>query len=76
MNRLPVFLDADALFAAAAAPTEHGASHIVLVLVAALTHGCRYLLTFNVRHFAPRSADIVVLRSGDFLVRMCALMHL
>ena len=142
MNRLPVFFDADVLFAGAATPRDDSASQVVLamaqltlidgmtcnqtvieaernllekvpaavpllhaiigrnlrvvsdptpdellpyagqadpkdlpILVAAITHGCRYLLTFNVCHFAPRSADIVVLRPGDFLVRMRALMH-
>jgi len=32
MKRPLVFLDADVIFAGAAAPTEHGASHIVLAL--------------------------------------------
>ena len=30
MNKPRVFLDADVIFAGAAAPTEHGASHVVL----------------------------------------------
>lgn len=29
-NKLPVFLDADVIFAGSAAPTEHGASHVIL----------------------------------------------
>lgn len=32
MNKVSVFLDADVIFAGAAAPTEHGASHVVLRL--------------------------------------------
>jgi predicted nucleic acid-binding protein len=32
MNKPLVFLDADVIFAGAAAPTEHGASHVVLRL--------------------------------------------
>ena len=32
MNKPVVFLDADVIFAGAAAPTEHGASHVVLRL--------------------------------------------
>ena len=30
------------------------------ILVAALKEGCSYLLTFNVRHFTPPTADIIV----------------
>jgi len=127
MKKPLVFLDADVIFAGAAAPTEHGASHVVLrlgeitliecitstqvvtevernladklpsklpelrlilshclrivpdpipqelvpyrgqadpkdlpILVAALQHGCRYLLTFNTRHYTPASAEITV----------------
>ncbi len=32
MNKPVVFLDADVIFAGAAAPTEHGASHVILRL--------------------------------------------
>jgi len=32
MNKPLVFLDADVIFVGAAAPTEHGASHVVLRL--------------------------------------------
>jgi hypothetical protein len=134
MNKPVVFLDADVIFAGAAAPTEHGASHIVLrlgeitlldcvtstqavtevernlaeklpgklpelrlilsrslrvvpdpapqdltryqgqadpkdlpILVAALQQGCRFLLTFNTRHYAPATDEIIVQRPGDFL---------
>ncbi|MBW2009800.1 MAG: hypothetical protein JRJ16_17560 [Deltaproteobacteria bacterium] len=37
------------------------------ILVAAVREGCRYLLTFNVRHFKPPSDVIRVLRPGEFL---------
>jgi predicted nucleic acid-binding protein len=134
MKRPRVFLDADVLFAGVAAPTEQGASHVVLrlgeitliecvtstqvvtevkrnfekklpgklpelrliisrslrvvpdpephelppykgqadpknlpILVAALTHGCRYLLTFNIRHYEPATSEVLVQRPGDFL---------
>lgn len=135
MTKPLVFLDADVIFAGAAAPIEHGASHIVLrlgeiiliecvtstqaitevernfekklpsklpelrliisrslrvvpdpepeesipyegqadpkdlpILVAALKHGCRFLLTFTIRHYAPATAEIMVQRPGDFLI--------
>ena len=134
MKKPVVFLDADVLFAGAAAPTEHGASHVILrlgeitlielitstqvitevernfekklqaklpelrliisrslrvvpdpkpeelisyagqadpkdlpILVSALKQGCRFLLTFNIRHFAPTTAEIIVQRPGVFL---------
>lgn len=134
MNKPVVFLDADVIFAGAAAPTEHGASHVILrlgeitlidcvtstqvvtevernlaeklpdklptlrlilsrslrvvpdpeprelvsykgqadpkdlpILVAALRQGCRYLLTFNVRHYIPDAEKITVQHPGDFL---------
>jgi predicted nucleic acid-binding protein len=134
MNKPTVFLDADVIFAGAAAPTEHGASHVVLrlgeitliecvtstqvitevernleeklpsklpelrlivsrslhvisdpepeelipyegqadpkdlpILVAALKHDCRFLLTFNIRHYRPATAEIMVQRPGDFI---------
>jgi len=134
MNKPAVFLDADVIFAGAAAPTAHGASHVVLrlgeitlidcvtstqavtevernlaeklpgklpelrlilsralrvvpdpapreltrykgqadpkdlpILVAALQHDCRFLLTFNTRHYAPTTDRIVVQPPGDFL---------
>ena len=135
MDKLKVFVDADVIFAGAAAPTEHGASHVVLrmgeitlidcvsseqavkevernlaekipeklpdfhllvsrslriiddpqpddlavyegqadpkdlpILVAALKEGCSYLLTFNVRHFAPNSPKITVQPPSGFLL--------
>jgi predicted nucleic acid-binding protein len=141
MNKPLVFLDADVIFAGAAAPTEHGASHVVLrlgeitllecvtstqvitevernfekklpsklpelrliisrslrvvpdpepeelmlyqgqadpkdlpILVAALKHGCRFLLTFNLRHYAPATAEIMVQRPGDFLTTVRTLL--
>lgn len=134
MNRPPVFIDADVIFAGSAAPREFGASQVVLamgemtllacitsnqavaeaernlaeklpaavptfrrlvqrcltvvddpspaetrayagqadlkdlpILVAAIKHGCAYLLTFNTRHFHPLPGLIVVQRPGDFL---------
>jgi len=136
-----VFLDADVIFAGAAAPTEHGASHVILrlgeitliecvtstqavtevernleeklptklpelrlivsrslhivpdpepeelllykreadpkdlpILVAALKHGCRFLLTFNIRHYAPTTTKITVQRPGDFLTTVRTLL--
>jgi predicted nucleic acid-binding protein len=141
MKKPLVFLDADVIFAGAAAPTEHGASHVVLrlceitlldcltstqvvtemernladklpgklpalrlilsrslrvvpdpqpeelipykgqadpkdlpILVAALQHGCRFLLTFNTRHYAPTTDEITVQRPGDFLTTVRALL--
>lgn len=141
MTKLRVFLDADVIFAGAAAPTEHGASHVVLrlgeitlldcvtstqavtevernlakklpsklpelrlivsrslrivpdpepaalvpykgqadpkdlpILVAALQHGCRFLLTFNSRHYTPATADITVQRPGAFLTTVRSLL--
>lgn len=130
-----VFVDADVLFAGAAAPSHHGASHVVLrmgeitllecltseqvitevernlsakiadklpefrlivgravrvvpdpeleelaqyeaqadpkdlpILVAALQNDCPHLLTFDVRHFTPHSAQIAIQRPGEFLL--------
>ena len=141
MNKPVVFLDADVIFAGAAAPTEHGASHVVLrlgeitlldcvtstqvitevernlaeklpeklltlrlilsrslrvvpdpapqelapykgqadpkdlpILVAALQQGCRFLLTFNTRHYTPGSEKIIVQRPGDFLTTVRTLL--
>jgi predicted nucleic acid-binding protein len=141
MNKPLVFLDADVIFAGAAAPTEHGASHVVLrlgeitlidcvtstqavtevernlaeklpkklpelrlllsrclrvvpdptpqelipyrgqadpkdlpILVAAVQQGCRFLLTFNTRHYSPVTDDITVQRPGDFLTTVRALL--
>ncbi len=141
MKKPVVFLDADAIFAGAAAPTEHGASHVILrmaeitliecvtsqqavtevernfeqklpdklpelrlilrrclrvvpdpepealaahegkadpkdlpILVAALLSDCRYLLTFNLRHYHPPASEITVQRPGDFLVTVRALL--
>jgi len=134
MNKLLVFLDADVIFAGAAAPTAYGASHVVLqlgeitliecvsstqavtevernleaklptkvpelqlivsrslrvvpdpdpedlipykgqadpkdlpILVAALKHGCRFLLTFNTRHYTPATSEITIQRPGEFI---------
>ena len=141
MKRPLVFLDADVIFAGAAAPIEHGASHVVLrlgeitliecltstqvvtevernlaeklpsklpelrlilsrslrivsdpepeelipykgqadpkdlpILVAALQQGCRYLLTFNIRHYTPATTALVVQRPGDFLTTVRTLL--
>lgn len=134
-HKLAVFLDADVIFAGAAAPTEQGASHVVMrmgeitliecitseqavtevernlaeklpaklpefhllvsrclrvvpdptmedlarhtgqadpedlpILVAALREGCRYLLTFNVRHYFPPVGSITVQQPGEFVL--------
>lgn len=141
MNRPLVFLDADVIFAGAAAPTQHGASHAVLtlgemnliqcltstqvvtelernlraklpkklpelrlilsrslkvvpdpslaemapcrgqadakdlpILVAALKYHCSFLLTFNIRDFTPSGSTIRVLRPGEFLSTVRALL--
>ena len=141
MTKLSVFLDADVIFAGAAAPMEHGASHVVLrlgeitlldcvtstqavtevernlakklpsklpelrlivsrslrivpdpepaalvpykgqadpkdlpILVAALQHDCRFLLTFNIRHYTPDTTDITVQRPGAFLTTVRSLL--
>jgi len=141
MNKPVVFLDADVIFAGAAAPAEHGASHVVLrlgeitlvdcvtstqvvtevernlaeklpdklptlrlilsrslrvvpdpepqelvpykgqadpkdlpILVAALQQGCRFLLTFNIRHYKPSVEKITVQRPGDFLTTVRTLL--
>jgi len=140
-NKPKVFVDADVIFAGAAAPTEHGASHVVLrmgeitlidcisseqavkevernlaekipeklpdfhllvsrslriigdpqpgelvayegqadpkdlpILVAALKEGCSYLLTFNVRHFTPPTADITIQQPSGFLITVRSLL--
>lgn len=132
-----VFVDADVIFAGAAAPSEQGASLVVLrlaeitlidavtsqqaiveaernldaklpavlpafrlivsrclqvvpdpaaadleschgladpkdlpLLAAALRERCAYLVTFNVRHYRPGHPDLVVLRPGDFILRV------
>ena len=141
MNKPVVFLAADVIFAGAAAPTEHGASHVILrlgeitlldcvtstqvvtevernlaeklpdklptlrlilsrslrvvpdpelqelvpykgqadpkdlpILVAALQQGCRFLLTFNTRHYTPNAEKITVQRPGDFLTTVRTLL--
>jgi predicted nucleic acid-binding protein len=141
MKKLTVFIDADVIFAGAAAPTEHSASHVVLrlgeitliecvtsiqaitevernladklpsklpelrlitsrslrvvadpepedlvpyegqadpkdlpILVAALKHGCRFLLTFNIRDYFPATDEIQVQRPGDFIATVRALL--
>lgn len=141
MTKLSVFLDADVIFAGAAAPMEHGASHVVLrlgeitlldcvtstqavtevernlakklpsklpelrlivsrslrivpdpepaallpykrqadpkdlpILVAALQHRCRFLLTFNTRHYTPAPTAITVQRPGTFLTTVRSLL--
>jgi hypothetical protein len=136
-----VFVDADVIFAGSAARTEHGASHVLLLmgeitlldcvtsrqaivevernlgsklpaklpefrlltsrclrvvadppaselpaytgmadpkdlplLVAALHEQCDYLVTFNIRHYFPHGRVITVLRPGDFLQTVRAML--
>lgn len=38
------------------------------ILVAALKHSCRYLLTFNIAHYNPTTEKIMVQRPGDFVI--------
>jgi len=40
------------------------------ILVAALRENCPWLVTFNVRHFQPGHDGVVVLRPGEFLLRV------
>jgi hypothetical protein len=44
------------------------------ILVAALKHGCRFLLTFNTRHYTPATEDIIVRRPGEFITTIRALL--
>jgi predicted nucleic acid-binding protein len=37
------------------------------VLVAAIQHDCRYLLTFNLRHYSPPPDQISVITPGSFI---------
>jgi hypothetical protein len=140
-NRPRVFVDADVIFAGAAAPGEHGASLVILrlaeitliqaftsqqviievernlevklpqalpafrmivsrclkvvddpspqahyplnglahwkdlpILAAALTQDCPWLVTFNLRHFQPGHPSVTVLRPGDFVLYVRALL--
>ncbi len=40
------------------------------ILVAALREGCRWLVTFNLRHYRPGHPDLTVLRPGEFIRRV------
>jgi len=40
------------------------------ILVAALQAGCRWLVTFNMRHYQPGHPAIVVARPGEFLAQV------
>ncbi len=40
------------------------------ILVAALREGCRWLVTFNVRHYRPGHPDLTVLRPGELVQRV------
>lgn len=40
------------------------------ILAAALSNGCQYLVTFNVRHYRPSASIIAVLCPGEFLLRL------
>lgn len=42
----------------------------VSILTAAIMNQCRFLLTFNTRHYEPPEDVIEVLRPGDFLVKL------
>jgi len=137
MSKLRVFIDADVLFAAAASPSTHSASIVVLtlgeitliecltsqqaivegernlakkmpvrlpefqllvarslqvvddplhsdllafhgwadqkdlpLLVAAHREACEYFLTFNTRHYYPKTENVRILRPGDFLAHV------
>lgn len=137
LNRLKVFVDSDVLFAGSAAPTNRGASLVILglgeialidaivseqvvtevarnltekfpralpafnlivqrsltivsdpgiaelsaysdlaeatdlpILAAAHREGCRYLVSFNLRHYRPGHPDVTVLRPSDLILRI------
>jgi predicted nucleic acid-binding protein len=40
------------------------------ILLAAVREKCAWLVTFNVRHFQPGHADVIVLRPGEFVLRV------
>jgi len=40
------------------------------ILVAALQARCRWLVSFNVRHFQPGHAEVAVVRPGEFLTQV------
>jgi hypothetical protein len=40
------------------------------ILAAAVREHCRWLVTFNVRHYRPGHPDVQVLRPGDLLLRI------
>jgi len=44
------------------------------IMVAAVREECSWLVTFNVRHFRPGHADVIVLRPGDFVQRVRGLL--
>ncbi len=44
------------------------------ILVAALQQGCRFLLTFNTRHYTPATDEITIQRPGDFLTTVQTLL--
>jgi predicted nucleic acid-binding protein len=39
----------------------------VPILVAAVQAGCSILVTFNIRHFTPKTAELAVQRPGEFV---------
>ncbi|MEJ2266832.1 MAG: PIN domain-containing protein [Anaerolineales bacterium] len=40
------------------------------ILVAALREKCEFLVTFNIRHYQPGHPDLVILRPGEFILRI------
>lgn len=40
------------------------------ILAAAHRQGCRFLVSFNIRHYRPGHPDVVVLRPGDLILRI------
>lgn len=44
------------------------------ILVAALKHSCRFLLTFNTRHYTPAAESIIIQRPGEFITTVRALL--
>ncbi|MCJ7699994.1 MAG: PIN domain-containing protein [Anaerolineales bacterium] len=40
------------------------------ILAAAVSEGCSWLVTFNLRHFQPGHTDLTVLTPGEFILRI------
>lgn len=45
------------------------------IFVAAVSAGCQWLVTLNIRHFQPGVDGLQVVRPGDFILRIRSLLH-